>query len=320
MKRVLICILAICTWGSAVWSGSRILKQSDCISLRLEGEDAGVNRAALERMQEKYYAAAYAEAGLMTVTVPDTGRKAEVPAFRFVGDSRLITGGWPAAGSFGAGDPAECMISRETAMGLFGAPAAAGLVVAAGGQEWTVRGVFDSEQPAILLPADQDTLMTNLEFQFAGPGDHQDDAGQACYQYGITGEQIMVDYSFFGALARLLMWFPFLVLLTLSKRLKQRYASDGDRQALSWGLEIAFWAGILLFLFQGIRFPAGYIPAKWSDFHFWTVKWEEGIESVNILMTAGQMKVRILRNQLAACAASSAAAALLWHRIISEIR
>ena len=312
MKRILVWFFLVFCWGSSIWLGSRILEQQDMLSLRLEGDGAGITGAGLEKMLEKYYAAAYEEAGLITAKAAATGRDAEVSVILMAGNSRLVTGSRLLDGSFGLGDPGECMISRAAALELFGGAASAGLSVLADGREWYVRGVFDADRPIILLPAEKDVLLTNLEFQIDGSRDNQAEAEQACYQYGVTGRQKIIDYSFFAAVARLLMWLPFVMLLCLLKRTGRRLSAAAKGNILYYGLELLFWAGILFAVFQAVRFPSGFIPAKWSDFHFWSVKWEEAVKAFDILYTSPLLKDRMLSGRLAGCGLLSAAVLPFW--------
>lgn len=308
MKHRLIWLFTILFWGISVWYGSGILAQADCLSLHLMGRDDGITRSELELMLEKYYTAAYVENGMITVTVPATGRQAQLSGILTAGSHSLITGRRLLDGSFGLGAPAECMLSRAAAQTLFGHDSAAGLIVCAGGQEWLVRGVFDSVKPVILIPADKKTQLPNLEFQFSHSGNNKAEAEQACYQFGITGQQKIIDYSFFGAIARLCMWLPFLVILYRIRTLKRNQVAANKKMA-GYGLELFFWCGAFLFLFQGIHFPAEFIPAKWSDFPFWAKRWKEMIGFMEVLYTSSFMKDGVIRSGLTNCGLSAVTAA-----------
>lgn len=310
MKHRLIWLFTILFWGISVWCGSGILAQADCLSLHLMGRDDGITRSELELMRETYDTAAYAENGMITVTVPATGRQAQLSGILTAGSHSLITGRRLLDGSFSLGDPAECMLSRAAAQTLFGHDSAAGLIVYAGGQEWPVRGVFDSAKPVILIPADKKTQLPNLEFQFSHSGNNKAEAEQACYRYGITGQQKIIDYGFFGAAARLCMWLPFLAILYRLRMLKRKYYAVKIKAA-GHGLEVLFWSGVFLFLFQGIHFPAEFLPVKWSDFPFWVKKGKEAVGYTEILFTSAFMKDGALRSSLTVCGLSSAAAALI---------
>lgn len=322
MKHSLKLLSAFFFWGISLWCGSKILAQENSLSLHLAGSNEGITRPELELIMEQYYAAASVENGLITVTVPATGRQAQLSGILTAGSHSLITGCRLSHGSFSLGVPTECMLSRAAAKALFGNEAAAGLSVYAGGQEWLVRGVFDAAQLVILLPADKETRLSNLEFQFSGSGDNQAEAAQVCYKYGITGQQKIIDYYFFGAVARLFMWMPFLVILYQLRTLKRKYQSSAKKRMVGYCLEILFWCGVFLFLFQGIHFPAEFIPAKWSDFPFWAAKLQKAIGYTVILYTSSFMKDGILRSSLTVCGLSAVTAAgiLCSIRLIEILR
>lgn len=312
MKRMILWLLPVIFWGLALWFGTPILTQQHLLSLRLTESGAGITASALAAITQTYHAAAHAEAGLITVTAPGTGRDAELYHLLCAGDKSLITGEWLTDGSFGLGGENECIISRAAAQKLFGSEHVAGLTVAADNKEWYVRGVIRSDRPVILLPAAPETLLTCLEFGFSGAADNQREAEQAGYQYGITGHQILIDYGFIGALARLFLWLPFLTVWFGLLLVKKKYLPAG-RRGLGFGLMLLFWAGLFFFLFQAIRFPSGYVPAKWSDFAFWWRKWNESARILTALFQSAVMKDILLRNRLIACGGFSvgACAALL---------
>jgi len=319
MKYRLMWLLTILFWGISVWYGRRILVQEDLLSLHLTGSDDGITRPELEQILEKYYVAAYVEKGLITATVPETGRHAQLSGILTAGSHSLITGCRLWDGSFSLGASEECMISRAAALKLFGNEESAGLIVYAEGQEWLVRGVIDFAKPVILLPADKETRLPNLEFQFSGSGDNTAEAWQACYQYGITGRQKIINYSLFGAIARLFMWLPFLTMLYRLRNMKRKYQAAANKKAVCCSLELLFWCGVLLFLFQGIHFPAGFIPVKWSDFPFWITKWKETLGFTEILFTSTFMKDGVLRTGLTACGMSAAAASGFLCKATSDV-
>lgn len=294
------------------------MAQQECLSLRLEGDEAGITRPGLETMLEKYDAAAHEEAGLITAEAAEIGRDAEVSVMLTAGDTGLITGCRLLAGSFGLSDPGECMISSAAALALFGSAEGAGLTVLAEGREWYVRGVFKSDQPFILLPAGKDKLLTNLQFQVSGSGDNRAEAEQACFQYGVTGRAAVIDYGFFAALARLLVWLPFVVFLCILRGKTRKSPAAVKRNVFHYVSELLFWGGILFVFSQAVRFPSEYIPAKWSDFGFWAVKWKEAVEAVATLCVSSQLKDRLLTGRLAACVLSSAAASVLLYPAVGN--
>lgn len=318
MKRVRLCMLAIFCWGAALWCGSGILTRKGLLSLRLDGKDAGITAQTLEQMSEKYHVAAFAETGRITVRAPDTGREAEVSVIVTAGDSGLITGSRPESGSFGLNETGECLISRTAALELFGNEAAAGLTVTLERKDWLIRGVLDAKRSVILLPAEKETLLTNLEFQFSGTGDNREEAEQACYLYGISGHCNIIDYGFFGAVVRFCLWLPFLAVLLLLKKIKKKIKEGCPaavtRNVWCYGLEFLFWVGVLVFHFQAIRFPSGFIPAQWSDFQFWSLKSKEAAEWMWILFHSALIKDTMLRNQFVAGSGFAAASAVFLYR------
>lgn len=209
----------------------------------------------------------------------------------FFGESRswlgqtLLDGEW-----LSTGDEEGCLITRELAWGLFGSQQVTGLTVETPCGPRVVRGVLESGQPVLLChpvpDQPEETVFSSVTLLL--PGDtaqpdqlsqafalrHSLPEGVACLRYGMTARAA-------GALWRLLLLGMLLWIFGLEavwKTLPQIWQRRG-----------AFWlllGGGLLLVFWGIRFPAAWVPTRWSDFSFWQRTASDLGESLRALLAA----------------------------------
>lgn len=184
-----------------------------------------------------------------------------------------------------------CLLSRETAMALFGDPAPVGSVVTLSGREMTVRGIVETDQPLVaILAGAQDSGLDRLTLR-TPEGDHPRLAAEGfAARNGLAGSWSRPDG--WAKLARALSLLPAAVLLlSVMIRCIGAAFSPGAGRMRFWcsiALAGALWF-ILLWLTE-FRFqpPEEMIPNKWSDFDFWGRFFQEKREELMRGLSAGK--------------------------------
>ncbi|MEG2930226.1 MAG: hypothetical protein RR825_00440 [Ruthenibacterium sp.] len=214
--------------------------------------------------------------------------------------AEFITGGYP-----GASDANGCALSEQLAWELFGSNDLVGqsLVlrgpdsatgsadsvffgeadgaqssgqekIRSGEKAYTIRGVFYGDEAVLLTGADEKTPFTCAEITGTTPADRRAQALQFAAA-GMLGTPAQLVYgSSTAALLQALCWLPFCLAGAFSLRALWRKSKEFgtvQRQVLWFGVALCFAAALPLFF---SHIPAWLIPARWSDFTFWTALWD----------------------------------------------
>lgn len=206
-----------------------------------------------------------------TGTLARESQRVAAGAVRFYGEgaacypAEFLRGGYP-----GAGDAAGCALSSEAAWRLFGSEDVVGQTVEFGEERYTVRGVFRGGEPLALLGAEAQDGFTHVELAGTPAGDARD----AALAFALTAGLGAPDQLCYGqSIAGFATACCFLPLLAAAWRLlcaglrASRRMPPVARQVLWFGLALAFALCLPLAL-QSL--PGWLVPAKWSDFSFWT--------------------------------------------------
>jgi hypothetical protein len=203
-------------------------------------------------------------------------------------------------GGYGYRDDEEaCIISKGTAWKLFGSTHVVGKYVICKGKNWVIRGVADSNDSYVILTAGRLKLMgyQNLSFSYRDRDRIQGKTEELMMRYSVSNDGVMIDGSFYHGAARLAFSFPFWILLFVICR---TLAVTGKRKKFP-GYRIIMIilaaAGTVILIKWSFCFPQEFIPSKWSDFGFWTEKFQSVKENINQIaqLPKSLIDVRIVR-------------------------
>ncbi len=206
-----------------------------------------------------------------TGTARADGREAAATAVLVRGDAalampaRCVRGGLP-----GAGDEAGCALSRQAAWQLFGADDVVGLAVDWNGRRYTVRGVWAGNDPVLGRGAAPGAGIIQLDLSGSVRGDEREAALNFAAAAGLgTPSQLCYGQSV-AAFARVCCYLPLAVAAAWSLAgawRASRALPPVGRQVLWFAAALA--AALCLPWLLGAM-PGWLIPARWSDFSFWT--------------------------------------------------
>lgn len=227
------------------------------------------------------------QSGIMALN-PALGRSAACDVVTLWGNSQLV---FPSPLSLPVQETASCLIDCSTAMSLFGSSRPVGSTVSVGGKDYTLRGIVESSQPVVLIPASSlDKSLTHLSLQVP-EGDSPKWAAESFAQrHGLLGE--FKEPALPARLGKGLSMLPAAVLLLCA-------IGQSARAALSYPTgRIRFWVGLALagalwFLLLWLtdfhfQLPEDMIPNKWSDFDFWGQLLEEKQAELRSSLSRGQ--------------------------------
>lgn len=206
-------------------------------------------------------------------------RRAEATVLLFKGDASLVLGADCVAGSLPAPlDSGGCAVSTALAWQLFGSEDAVGLTLSHEKRGYTVRGVFESEEPMALLPvAEASFTAVELPAEAETSGDPVGWTDARLVQSGLPEPDWRLYTALPAALARLLAWLPLLfgaVVLVAALARRAMALPFPTRDGVFFALLGA--AALALPVFFSV-WPSWLTPSRWSDFSWWS-------------QTAGQLK------------------------------
>lgn len=206
-----------------------------------------------------------------TGTLAQGNRRAEAGAVVYNGEgadcypARFLRGGYP-----GAADAAGCALSSGAAWQLFGSEDVVGQTVTWNERAYRVRGVFQEKTALALLGAGAQDGFSNVELAGAPAGDAREEALNFAAKAGLGAPDQLCYGQSIAAFAGVCCFLPLVWaawrLLWAGLR-KSRALPPLARQLLWFGLALAF-ALCLPWALQSL--PGWLVPARWSDFSFWT--------------------------------------------------
>ncbi|MCJ7837338.1 ABC transporter permease [Cuneatibacter sp. NSJ-177] len=223
------------------------------------------------------------------VRYPELNRESEAVIVAVSGDSRLV---FPNAGVLGSGE-GGCLLGRGLAEALFGHPSAIGQTVTIGQRKYKVEGMLDQAEQMVVIPAEsagssppkagteanQGTdgfLLDRVSLNIPEDVSQEEAVRQFSSEAGITGEVIPVHWYLRWAkgAARLI---PLLLYVVLAAGLVKRVFRWKGKHGIAPALFAACVLGAagIFVLGLSLDIPRDYLPAKWSDFEFWTGLWEQ---------------------------------------------
>lgn len=193
---------------------------------------------------------------------PMSGRQAQGPVMLFVGHAQLLLPGvWPLAPE----DAQGCVLGKETALQLFGDERAQGAEVLFMEKLYTVRDVTDSPADMLLILAQEDDVLVNVQMQ------GKDDTEGFALRHGNL-VQAPVQVAYFENLSGLFSQLPVLcflgILIFWLYKLKKSQTAYPLRHTLLLILLFALVTASALYALRLI--PGDYVPSRWSDFEHFT--------------------------------------------------
>lgn len=172
------------------------------------------------------------------------------------------SGGAP--GALGMG----CAVSDTLADGLFGSSHVVGQTVTLQQRSYTVTGVFSAQEKVFLYLSQQN--LTCAELRGVATDTPKVDAEQWALAAGLGKPQCIVYGPQRAWVAKSLCWIPALLVAVavLAKLIYRSFAWPVLVRNVMW-FAMALTFALLLPYVLG-RLPGWLIPARWSDFSFWT--------------------------------------------------
>lgn len=172
----------------------------------------------------------------------------------------------------------SCIIGSRTASMLFGDANAVGLKVQYGGKDYAVANVLENSKDVFLYEAgrEENLLFNRVTFRLDDPANQAIIKNKANAAFA---PDTFLDYTLFVFLAQLvLLSIPAFIAVKLLRMfwINGREPQTVQREKVFWWA--AFCIALLVFIKLAaayLELPSDLIPAKWSDFQFWTKLWEE---------------------------------------------
>ncbi|WP_394965876.1 ABC transporter permease [Candidatus Allofournierella excrementigallinarum] len=206
-----------------------------------------------------------------TASLGSLWRQAEAAVLYYRGNASLVWGAECLSGSMPSPlDAGGCAVSTALAWQLFGSEDAVGLTLFQETAEYTVRGVFESEEPVALLPkADAAFTAAELPLEEGAGGDPAARVDACLVKSGLPEPGWRLYTPLPAALARGLAWLPLAFgAAVLAAALVRRAArlSFPARDAAFFALLGAAALALPAFL---SAWPSWLTPTRWSDFSWW---------------------------------------------------
>lgn len=240
----------------------------------------------------------WGEAGLKTVSCPETGGTSRVTMVCLSGNPELLDAGvlaWQDG----------CLLDTDTAQTLFGTADCGGQTLLLDGKIYRVLGTFSALQPTMVMKAeDENATLNRCILSTPAP------------QSGQTGENFLLRYNLQGtAIDTYSLWIllhNWLVLCPLVPVLSDLYRRRKNfRDKANW-LPLAAEILAVLLLLRQIEIPASFLPDQWSDFSFWGRLRNSQKENWYrlLLNSLGQRHLQMMGNMVKSMITSTAASLL----------
>ncbi len=184
-------------------------------------------------------------------------------------------------------DTAGCVVSRRLAWKLFGAEDVVGNAVQYEGREFLIRGVLDMEESVLAIyQTKKQEAMPYVEV-WAEKESPAARLEQIKSGLGISGASYEFAGSFYCSIARILLSLPFWMVFFYLCRCFFQWCNKLEgapaeryRRWYRIAGKVVMFLGIVIGIRLSISFTRDFIPVQWSDFSFWSEKWQEIIEGI----------------------------------------
>lgn len=178
-------------------------------------------------------------------------------------------------------DSSGCVVSSGLAWKLFQTDQVLGNVVTCQEQDWIIRGVLDTESPILAVwQQDETEYMPYVEL-YAKEGDPPAVSREKIKSsLGLPMESYFFAGSFYCSLVRICLTLPFWYIFGLAYQRFHRWNKKQGRIP-KWAGRTVLILGIGVGIFSSISFTADFVPTQWSDFGFWSQKWQEVLGDIS---------------------------------------
>lgn len=251
-----------------------------------EEEAVLIQKNARERAEESIPFAVWGEQKKVEVSNPVLRRKTEASQLTVSGNSDLVLRG---SSWLDHKDSAGCLIDGELCILLFGSTDVSGNKVIIGEREYEVRGVLHGSRKTVLVEADEtgDSFLGRMSVVIPDDKTPKEVIQGLSSQYGLTGESIGLDnYRRMGTAAAGLL--PCVLGIHIALPLWRGVRRERRRPVRCLMYAAGLVICLLVFLWiTGVRFemPEDWIPSRWSDFEFFTGRWEEKSKELALIFS-----------------------------------
>lgn len=238
----------------------------------------------------------WGEAGVKTVSCPETGGTSRVTTVCLSGNPELLDAGvlaWQDG----------CLLDTDTAQTLFGTADCGGQTLLMDGKIYRVLGTFSGLQSTIVTKAEDEHGAILSRCILSPPAPQSGQTGENfLLRHNLQGTAIDV-YSLWILLRNWLVLCPLLPVLADLHRRRKNF-----REKANW-LPLAVESLAVLFLWRQIEIPASFLPDQWSDFSFWGRLWDfqKGNWYRLLLTSLGQRHLQMMGNMVKSMITSTAA-------------
>lgn len=289
-------ILMMACYLHSMQSAGLLAQRNRTVTILPEGEALSYDRVReireTEAEQESSFSfAAWTQEDGRTAENKDLGRRVQVPVLVVCGNTQLLL---RENVKLEEEDYDGCLLSRDTAIQLFGSPNAENMKVWIDEKAYIVRGILrDTENAAVIQAKSREQkkfLALTVECGMSWSRQQVQDVFMM--RHGISGKIIKLE-TLSSIASVLLAVFPLLAgggIIKMIWLFRRRFAGMPLKNANAVGMGIC-WAGTVCMIFLLIYIlakilviPADMIPTKWSDFTFWSRWLETEKESMLLLL------------------------------------
>lgn len=311
LKISLIIFFAFMIWFESIYCGNILKIQYNSVSIRLEEEK--VSRKEIEnaleneknKNKEVPKITSWDLSGKMDLYSNDIYgdqfenynfiknsetniKKQKVYVYKVFGDSNIMYPMELIDGSYLINDDNYgCIIDEKTSYDLFGTKYSIGNSVNLDEKIYYVRGVVKSDRPAIILEAnDKNQQFSNLEITYSDYERSLEMVTSFIMQNNLGEEYTIFDGQFYGniagRLAKIPLWILafYLIIKTINFMIKNIKGFKTENIIYVIGSILFIVICIYVTKFK-LYYPLRLIPSKWSDFQFWSDKYNEFKNLIN---------------------------------------
>lgn len=328
---LLLFALIYALWGTALYYSRCIEEDYRAVSIRIEegtvegrtlaymaeqemeGEKKGLKGITAWNRKERQLI----EVGILSSGIVVYPQERKLSLIEVSGDMERAYPIYIAGGYIPAADDLQgCLIDEDTAYGLFGTMDAMGNSVSYDGESYLVRGILHTREAVCLIVRELEKMdYANLELTFAAESSGGQQAEELLRRYGISGSYTLIDGYLISrglSLAALLpAWLMgFCLLYEVGAALWRRRSIPVQAVSL-FLLLLCIWPLISWMMEFEVFFPQQLVPAKWSDFSFWSrryadfLEWRRGMDYIT-----PNYKDILLKQDIRNCLTCTAAAAV----------
>lgn len=287
-KWVLWICAGICFWRGVISYVQ--IRENESVSLFFTGEypdrDQALRILEDEKQKENPIDVCFLlDKGMHTAQVKTYERQQSVWLCEILGNAALYD---EYIQGFAEEDIHGCVIDKGTAYALFGSENVIGSEIFLNGKTYMVRQIFPWKQPVMIIHSHNKKDMYSRMFIRPQEKETKKDAAEAfLLRQGLSGN-IVREFPVKKIAFFVLMLFPGMLccdLFLLADR-ERKENRENKRMYYIWmGASCFVIVFFLCWFVTEMEFPAEWIPGKWSDFSFWSEKWNVTVAEIkNFLM------------------------------------